>query len=212
MVSPKRVCTHRLAFFKVLRYPPGTTVVAQPLTAVLALTSQELEEKQIWLFFLKLCLLTLSKSNVIFSGRSPCIRVLTYWETLSSAGGDLGKSLCLSQDNVPGLLSVYYLSFCLCSWRIKGTSSSLSEEMVGCPSNKVTILHQCSAAGSIREAEGVPPLTTGLLSMEKLGTGAHSAHGSNSVVLCEECLILCQLTEENAFTLRERQNELQMKQ
>lgn len=116
-----------------------------------------------------------------------CISVLMYRETLSSVGRYLSKSLCLSQDNVLGLLSGE-LSLLLSPFLENKRHSSLSEEMVGFPTNNNHPLMFCS-----QECTGGKGwclcCTTGLLSMEKLGTGAHSAHGSNSVVFCEESLI-----------------------
>lgn len=71
---------------------------------------------------------------------------------------------------------------CLHSLRIKGTSSSLPEEVMGFPTNKTASVHQSCAAGSLKrqEAEDGPSgscCTVGLFSMEKLGTGAHCPVG-----------------------------------
>lgn len=71
---------------------------------------------------------------------------------------------------------------CLHSLRIKGTSSLLSEEAMGFPTNKTASVHQSCAAGSLRgRRQRMGPsgscCTVGLFSMEKLGTGAHCPVG-----------------------------------
>lgn len=154
-------------------------------------------------WFLPLSPYTLNGDSVNSSLRTNRLLAATdpggQWSNIAGStalsGKGSGQALFLNQENVPGpcshLRSLPPLPPFL---ENKSTSSSLSEEVMGFPTNKTASVHQCCAAGSLRTGGRGWGLLVAAVPWSVLhGEAGHRGtqpRWQNSIAFCKETFIL----------------------